>query len=105
MKKLIAAVVLALAAGLSNAADMFVADTPDFKMTLTDDRCAVPGIAVEIPPQMADRILHGRVELKATGEERELCYVDTGDGFYFVEDEKGTAGSIQKNQFLRMTEK
>lgn len=103
MKKLIAVILLSLSIGGAGAADIFVADSIGYKMTLTDELCRVPHIAADIPPQLKNKIFHGRVEFKdeARGS-RELCYADAGNGNYFIEDDAGSEGFVPKDAFNRM---
>jgi hypothetical protein len=104
MKKLLAVLLLALPLN-AGAADIFVIDSLGYKMTLTDERCRVAHIVPQITPEVADRILHGRVEFKdeARGK-RELCYVDAQDGTFFIEDDTGSVGHVPKNAAVPLVE-
>jgi hypothetical protein len=101
MKKLIAALVLSLAAGLAGAADLFKAEFNDgaAKVVLESGECRIESlkaaVAERFPARLED-LRGGRATVD--GESRELCWLD--NGFVFVlEDEKGEGGVASKELF------
>ena len=97
MKKLFAALLLAVF-GIANAAPIaMVLETPDLKLRLFATPCVAPAILKQIKPELREKFRAGNET--DHGRDLELCWVIADEANVFIVDEDGDSGSVPMSAF------